>query len=245
METQQVPETQESPEPQVRRAAEVREPADRAVRGEALRGRGARGVTAAAVLLAAGALGAVSEEPAEAVSSGTWDRLAQCESGGDWRIDTGNGFSGGLQFGHSTWHSFGGHAYASRAARASRTQQIQVAERVLARQGWGAWPACSASLGLYGVPRGAAHTAPAQGQAVPKRTHGRPPKPQEKPYKKDRHRVPGGAVTVNAGDTLSGIAVVHGKPWQEIYRQNRQVIGEDPNLIYPGTRLQVHASGKR
>ncbi|MER7987048.1 transglycosylase family protein [Streptomyces noursei] len=246
METQQVPETHESPEPQDCRAAEARQPADRAVRGEALRGRGARGVTAAAVLLAAGALGAVSEEPAEAVSSGTWDRLAQCESGGNWRIDTGNGFSGGLQFGHTTWRSFGGRGYAQRASRASREQQIQVAERVLARQGWGAWPACSASLGLRGVPRGGVgHTLPAPGKAGPKRTHDRYPTHQEKPYKKERHRPSGGTVVVNAGDTLSGIADVHGKPWREIYRQNRQVIGGDPNLIYPGTRLQVHATGTR
>ncbi|GGX30260.1 transglycosylase family protein [Streptomyces noursei] len=244
METQQVPGTQESPEPQVCRAAEIREPAERAVRGEALRGRGARGVTAAAVLLAAGALGAVSEEPAEAVGTGTWDRLAQCESGGNWRIDTGNGFSGGLQFGHSTWRSYGGGSYAARASRASREQQIRVAERVLARQGWGAWPACSASLGLHGVARGGVHTLPAREKITPKRTHGRHHRPQEKPYKKAPHRISVGLVLVNAGDTLSGIAVVHGKPWQEIYRQNRQVIGEDPNLIYPGTRLRVEASGK-
>ncbi|WP_438484578.1 transglycosylase family protein [Streptomyces sp. S186] len=252
MKTQQVPETQESPESQVCRAAENREPADRAARGEALRGRGARGVTAAAVLLAAGALGAVSEEPAEAVNSGTWDRLAQCESGGNWRIDTGNGFSGGLQFGHSTWRSYGGGAYAGRASRATREQQIRVAERVLSRQGWGAWPACSASLGLHGASHGGgAHILPARPKAVPEHTHGRHHRPQvqshhqARPYKKAPLRISGGVVVVNAGDTLSGIAVVHGKSWREIYRQNRQVIGEDPNLIYPGTRLHVDVSAQR
>ncbi|MFK0290356.1 transglycosylase family protein [Streptomyces sp. NPDC090442] len=244
MESQQVPETQESPAAQECRAAETREPADRTTRGEALRGRGARGVTAAAVLLAAGALGAVSDEPAEAVSTGTWDRLAQCESGGNWRIDTGNGFSGGLQFGHSTWHSYGGGAYAARASRASRTQQIQVAERVLARQGWGAWPACSASLGLHGTPHGGrVHTLPARSHAAPKHAHKHRPVPAEKTHKKPLRRISGATVTVNIGDTLSGIATVHGKPWQEIYRKNRQVIGEDPNLIYPGTHLRVHGSG--
>lgn len=105
-------------------------------RGE-VRGRGARGATAAVVLLAAGALNVVAEGPAEARGGATWDRLAGCESGGNWRADTGNGFSGGLQFAHSTWRSFGGGRYASRASRASRSQQISVAERVLARQGWG------------------------------------------------------------------------------------------------------------
>ncbi|MEW1654892.1 transglycosylase family protein [Streptomyces sp. NPDC093707] len=243
METQQVPETQESPTTRECPAAETRAAADRAARGEALRGRGARSVTAAAVLLAAGALGTVPDEPAEAVSSGIWDRLAQCESGGNWRIDTGNGFSGGLQFGHSTWHSYGGGAYAARAARASRTQQIQVAERVLARQGWGAWPACSASLGLRGTSHGGAHTLPARGHAAPQRPHHRHPAPGKNPYKKPPQHHSGSTVVVNTGDTLSGIAVVHGKPWREIYRKNRQVIGTDPNLIFPGTRLRVHGTG--
>lgn len=123
------------------------------------RGYGVRGLTAAAVLLAAGALNVAAEQPAEAVTGGTWDRLAGCESGGNWRIDTGNGFSGGLQLAHSTWHSFGGRAYGTRAAHASRSQQIRVAERVLARQGWHAWPACSARLGLNGTP-GTPHPGP-------------------------------------------------------------------------------------
>ncbi|KUL37242.1 peptidoglycan-binding protein [Streptomyces sp. NRRL F-4489] len=243
METQAVPEAQESPETQENRAAE-HPPAGRAARAEAVRGRGARSVTAAAVLLAAGALGVVSEEPAEAVSGTTWDRLAQCESGGNWRTDTGNGFSGGLQFGHSTWHSFGGRAYAPRASRASRAQQIQVAERVLARQGWGAWPACAASLGLRGIPRGGGTpTLPAPRKAAPAHPRTARQKPHRTPYEKPRHRDSGGTVVVNTGDTLSGIGAVHGKPWEEIYRQNRQVIGADPNLIYPGTRLTVHRSG--
>ncbi|WP_282503733.1 LysM peptidoglycan-binding domain-containing protein [Streptomyces rhizoryzae] len=242
METQAVPVAQESGEARRCRAGEF-PPADRAARAEAVRGRGARGVTAAAVLLAAGALGVAAEEPAEAVSGSTWDRLAQCESGGNWRTDTGNGFSGGLQFGHSTWHSFGGRAYAPRAARASRAQQIQVAERVLARQGWGAWPACAASLGLRGTPRGGgAHTLPAPRKAAPAHPRTRHEKPRNAPYEKERHRASDGTVVVNAGDTLSGIAAVHEKPWREIYRQNRQVIGADPNLIYPGTRLTVPGS---
>ncbi|MFD5869119.1 transglycosylase family protein [Corynebacterium sp. NPDC060344] len=86
---------------------------------------------------------------APAVSNGsTWDALAQCESGGDWHIDTGNGYSGGLQFHPQTWTGHGGGQYAPTAGQATREQQIAVAEKVRASQGWGAWPACSASLGL-------------------------------------------------------------------------------------------------
>lgn len=77
-----------------------------------------------------------------------WDELAQCESGGNWHINTGNGYYGGLQFWAPTWSDFGGLAFAPRADLASREEQILVAERVLAVQGWNAWPACSRKLGL-------------------------------------------------------------------------------------------------
>lgn len=80
--------------------------------------------------------------------TGVWDRLAQCESGGDWSINTGNGFYGGLQFHPGTWARYGGHKFAPNAHQASRDQEIVIAERVLAREGWGAWPACSRKLGL-------------------------------------------------------------------------------------------------
>jgi LysM repeat protein len=78
-------------------------------------------------------------------SGSVWDRLAQCESGGNWGINTGNGYSGGLQFAQGTWAANGG---SGSAHNASRAEQIRVAERVRASQGWGAWPACSAKLGL-------------------------------------------------------------------------------------------------
>ena len=77
-----------------------------------------------------------------------WDSIAQCEATGNWSINTGNGFSGGLQFTPSTWASFGGTEYAPEAWQASREQQIAVAQKVQAAQGWGAWPACTAKLGL-------------------------------------------------------------------------------------------------
>jgi resuscitation-promoting factor RpfA len=82
---------------------------------------------------------------ANAAPASVWDRLAQCESTGNWQINTGNGFYGGLQFTMSTWRGFGGQGMPSHA---TREQQIAVAERVLAGQGWKAWPACSTKLGL-------------------------------------------------------------------------------------------------
>jgi resuscitation-promoting factor RpfA len=82
---------------------------------------------------------------ADASTGGSkWDRIAQCESGGNWRSTTGNGYYGGLQFTRSTWRAFGG---AGMPHRASRSQQIAVAERVLAKQGWRAWPVCSRKVG--------------------------------------------------------------------------------------------------
>lgn len=87
--------------------------------------------------------------PAPAVAGGgVWDSLAQCESGGNWSINTGNGFSGGLQFHPQTWQAHGGGEYSATAAGASREQQIAVAEKVQASQGWGAWPACTAQMGI-------------------------------------------------------------------------------------------------
>ncbi|WDF33879.1 transglycosylase family protein [Arthrobacter agilis] len=120
----------------------------------------------AAVALTGLGLGAAAGA-ANAAPASDWDALAQCESGGNWGINTGNGFSGGLQFTPSTWAGFGGQGLPQNA---SREQQIAVAENVLAGQGWGAWPACSAKLGLNsaanpgGVP---AQAAPVQAQQAP------------------------------------------------------------------------------
>ncbi|MEU5363533.1 transglycosylase family protein [Streptomyces sp. NPDC005925] len=79
-----------------------------------------------------------------------WDCVADCESSGRWDINTGNGFYGGLQFTQSTWREFGGLTYAPRADLATRAEQIAVAQKVLAVQGWGAWPVCSMRYGLTG-----------------------------------------------------------------------------------------------
>lgn len=118
-----------------------------------------RNVTrSAAALVVGGAAVASFAAPANAASESTWDALAQCESGGNWGINTGNGFSGGLQFTPSTWAAFGG---SGSPTTASKAEQIRVAENVLAGQGWGAWPACSAKLGLYGSGETANTAAPA------------------------------------------------------------------------------------
>jgi hypothetical protein len=78
-----------------------------------------------------------------------WDRLADCESSGNWAIDTGNGYSGGLQFDAATWQAYGGGEFAVAAHRATREQQITVATRVRDdRGGYGSWPACARKLGL-------------------------------------------------------------------------------------------------
>ncbi|MFJ4757782.1 transglycosylase family protein [Streptomyces sp. NPDC088763] len=79
-----------------------------------------------------------------------WGCVAQCESGGDWNINTGNGHYGGLQFSQSTWESFGGLKFAPRADLATRDEQITIAIKVVAVQGWGAWPQCSRRYGLSG-----------------------------------------------------------------------------------------------
>ena len=101
-----------------------------------------------AALAIGGAVAATMSMPAaNAVDGATWDALAQCESGGNWSINTGNGFYGGLQFTQQSWNGVG---MSGSPATATRAQQIEAGERLLAIQGWGAWPACSAKLGLYG-----------------------------------------------------------------------------------------------
>src|ERR1700704_5649636 len=83
---------------------------------------------------------------ASAASDGEWDQVAHCESGGDWAINTGNGYQGGLQFTAGTWAAHGGGQYAPSAHMATKDEQIAIAERVLASQGKGAWPVCGGPL---------------------------------------------------------------------------------------------------
>ncbi|MGI5398463.1 transglycosylase family protein [Streptomyces sp. CA-135486] len=117
-------------------------------------GRHRRPRQAPAIVVAAGVTGSAIAIPllgagsASAADASMWDRVAECESGGIWSADLGNGFYGGLQFSQETWQSFGGSAYAERADLASRSQQIAVAEKVLEAQGPAAWPGCAAIAGL-------------------------------------------------------------------------------------------------
>ncbi|MFE5715761.1 transglycosylase family protein [Streptomyces sp. NPDC056501] len=115
---------------------------------------GVTGVAVAAPLMTAGT--------ASAATASEWDRVAQCESGGNWSINTGNGYYGGLQFSASTWAAYGGTAYASTANQASKSQQIAVAEKVLAGQGKGAWPSCGVGLSGASYDGGSAESAPQQ-----------------------------------------------------------------------------------
>ncbi|RZT87181.1 transglycosylase-like protein with SLT domain [Pseudonocardia sediminis] len=110
---------------------------------------GALTAIAAAPLGVAGTAMAAPSAPAapSVEKTSTWDKLAHCESTGNWDADTGNGFKGGLQFTPSTWKEFGGKEHAPSADQATRAEQIEVAKKVQDQQGWKAWPACTKKLG--------------------------------------------------------------------------------------------------
>ena len=167
-------------------------------------------------------------QPASAATGDTWDRLAQCESSGNWSINTGNSYYGGLQFYQPTWAGFGGQQYAPRADLATREQQIAVAERVLARQGWGAWPACTRKLGFTEADKGG--SAEPATRSAPRSA----PVPAPAPA-----AAPGGSYVVRSGDTLSRIAAAHGTSWQALHAANRDVIGPNPGVIRIGQQLAL------
>ncbi|XCM28361.1 transglycosylase family protein [Streptomyces parvus] len=202
------------------------------------------------------ALPLITAASAGAASGEVWEKVAACESSGNWAINTGNGYYGGLQFSGSTWAAFGGTQYAPRADLATRDQQIAIAERVLDGQGPGAWPTCSVRAGLT---RGgdAPETTPGTGtapQSAGSRTAQAAAAPQSAPPRKAQTRpaeatpthVPGkrDAYTVATGDSLSGIASEQRVPggWQGLYAANRTVVGDNPNLIFPGQRLSLDGS---
>jgi resuscitation-promoting factor RpfA len=166
---------------------------------------------------------------ANAAPDSVWDRVAQCESSGNWSINTGNGFFGGLQFTASTWRAFGGGQFADAANGATREQQIVVAERVLAGQGWGAWPVCSRKAG-------------ASGEAVTPRATPKPlpaaPKPAAGPSAASAGLAIGGYL-IHPGDTLSSIAsrqhVAGG--YRSLLAKNPAL--KNPNRIFPGQHLKL------
>lgn len=161
-----------------------------------------------------------------AASDSAWDRLAQCESGGRWDVNTGNGFHGGLQFTPSTWRAFGGGAYAPVAYKASREQQIVVAERVLAGQGWNAWPVCSHKAGV----RGESDT---QRSAAAEPARLRASKPAASGHTS-------GNYVVKSGDTLGKIAAAKGVKggWKTLVAKNPG-LAANPNHLSPGQHIAV------
>lgn len=197
------------------------------------------------------ALPLLTAASAGAASTDVWEKVAACESTGNWHINTGNGYYGGLQFTRSTWAAYGGTAYAARADLATKDQQIAVAEKVLDGQGPGAWPTCSVRAGLKQGGEAPGADPRTKRQAAAKTGQGKAP--QSGPSKKTAAEsgaakasptaVPGEreSYTVARGDSLSGIATaerVRGG-WQRLYAANRTVVGADPDLILPGQRLSL------
>ncbi len=171
---------------------------------------------------------------ANAATADEWDAVAQCESSGNWAINTGNGYYGGVQFAQSTWDAYGGGEFAPRADLATKEQQITVAERVLhegygphAPQGKGAWPTCG--VGLSDTPYAGVPQPPAPD-----------PDPVDPAPPVDDSEGDDGVYVVKAGDTLSKIAKARGLDgWQQLYEINKEAVGPNPNLIFPGLELTL------
>ncbi|WP_316668881.1 transglycosylase family protein [uncultured Propionibacterium sp.] len=210
----------------------------------------------ASVAAAAALAGGVSVTAAQSASADdvNWDAIANCESGGNWATNTGNGYYGGLQFSQSTWAAYGGSGSASSA---SRSEQIAVAERVLASQGIGAWPVC----GQYGSSGGSYTGTNTEGSSASYTEDTSYNYSQESSYDYSSDssysssyyaedtasyatgngytatREATGTYEVQAGDTLSSIAEAHGTTWQELAGLNSGIA--DANLIYAGETIYV------
>ncbi|WP_169400970.1 transglycosylase family protein [Embleya scabrispora] len=218
-----------------------------------------RTATIVGVVAATPLVGLATATSAGAATTSTWDKVAQCESGGNWSINTGNGYYGGLQFTQSTWRANGG---TGSPQNASKAEQIRVAENVLKSQGPGAWPVCSVKAGLTrggGSPStDAGSTTSKKASSTPKSSTPKSSTPKkttvapksETPKKTAPASKPAAApvaetastagnYVVKAGDTLSGIAAANnvGGGWQALYAKNQGVVGTNPDLILPGQQL--------
>lgn len=184
------------------------------------------------------ALPLVGAGAAQAASLDVWEKVAACESSSNWRINTGNGYFGGLQFSQSTWEQYGGTHYAPRADLASKDQQIAIAEKVLKGQGPEAWPTCSPRAGL--TAEGKPGITPASLPRQRTVTTPAPPTPTTVPSVREMY-------TVTPGDSLSRIAREEGVKggWQRLYEANRKVVGEDPDLIHPGQKLTLRITAPK
>ncbi|KAB1986318.1 MULTISPECIES: LysM peptidoglycan-binding domain-containing protein [Streptomyces] len=219
---------------------------------------GVTGAAIAAPLMAAGS--------ASAATASEWDAVAQCESGGNWSINTGNGYYGGLQFSSSTWAAYGGTAYAATADQASKSQQIAIGEKVLAAQGKGAWPTCGVGLSSTPYGGGSAPAAPSTpssssssgSQSAPATRATEQPSTRtaeqhaarsaERPAVQKTVTTPtgkkvkkgDGEYKVVKGDTLSSIAEKkHVKGgWQKLFKLNKDIVA-DADFIYPGQQLHL------
>ncbi|KJK11832.1 transglycosylase [Terrabacter sp. 28] len=179
-----------------------------------------------------------------AKAASVWDRVAACESSGNWHINTGNGYYGGLQFVQSTWVGYGGRAYAPRADLATKAEQIAIAQRVLASQGPGAWPVCSKRAGLTRA-NGGATSAPVSRSTVRKPVAAKKPV-VKKVVKKKSYAKPavstgkGARITVRSGDTLGKIAARYhvAGGWKALWKANASRVS-NPNLIFVGQVLRL------
>ncbi|MFB8248575.1 transglycosylase family protein [Streptomyces sp. NPDC055952] len=220
-----------------------------------------RAIAVAGVASAAVAAPLMAAGNASAATASEWEAVAQCESGGNWSINTGNGYYGGLQFSASTWAGYGGTKYASTADQATKAQQIEIAEKVLAGQGKGAWPVCGKGLssaaytggGSTGDSGSSAGTSqqsqPSQQSTESRETQQQPAsRSDERPAAKKTVTTPtgkkvkkgDGEYKVVKGDTLSSIAAeekVKGG-WEKLFQLNKDIV-EDANLIYPGQQLHL------
>ena len=201
-----------------------------------------RAVGVGAALALSCGIGLVGAAPAEAATTTVWDRVAKCESGGNWKINTGNGYYGGLQFAAGTWNAHGGRTYASQAHRATKAEQIAIARRVLAGQGPGAWPTCSRRAGLTkanGIASKNATPATNPGASTTKNASDSTKKIAKKSTHK-KYSSSGTTVHVKRGDTLRKIAKrYHVKGgWKGLWKLNKKTI-KNPNLIYLGQVLKI------
>jgi len=188
---------------------------------------------------------------ADAATDATWDRVAQCESSGDWSINTGNGFYGGLQFTKGTWRAYGGAKYASTANKASRSEQISIAEKVLRGQGIGAWPVCGKKGGsskhykATNTSGSKSHKSSSHKSSTHKSksvTHKSTKKSATTPKvtRATTAKATGKTYVVRSGDTLSAIATKNhiSGGWHTLYQLNSKTIS-NPNLIFPGQRITL------
>ena len=184
------------------------------------------------------ALGLVSlATPPASAASTVWDKVARCESGGNWKINTGNGYYGGLQFSSRTWKGFGGGKYASRANQATKGEQIAIARRVLATQGPGAWPTCGRKAGLT------KSNGKASKSATPSSNPGAKSTAKKSSTKKPAVTKASSTtktVKVKSGDTLAKIANRHHVKggWKGLWNLNKKTL-KNPNRIKVGQVLRL------